>query len=623
MVATERLYAPNARTRVKAPRIRAEGTDVGPGGRRRDVRRLLTVFVATIAVLTLPLPGHAAMLDGPRLLRPAPHKSQSYPDFRWKAIRGTTEYQLQLAQDRSFAQIVTTVKTSARQYIPSTTLPAAAYWWRVRAVAPVRSRWSPPREMTRRWRVPDTATGNKEAARPEGVTAEDFSSEPGIQAPVNALKISWEPVTDASYYVVQFDKIADADEDVLVTPDYAFVAEAECLTPHTILTPNAERVELPEQGVRLITDPESADCTITPGIWQFRVRAVDQRMDGQGDLYSLWSDEARSANQSAPGAAQITVGGPLAGNAERSPASLTAPANGTTFVDSPVLEWEPKQDPDYPGEPAPFYKVVLALDHDFTTEVGHYHTSNTRLIPLERIPEDNAERAYYWYAVPCTKERVCISSNQVVNREGKFRSFKKISAKPVIHKARSEVRPWTMFSWTHVARTVSTLNRQMGRRADSVGGVKGYEFQVRLPRQGWPETGVKVDVPEYLPTDLGFGVRYQWRIRFVDGSDQPRPWSDRRWAHTPAAAPANPIALRARRHNGRVELNWQRPSSAYFPVESYSVFYSLNGKRWKALSTVVNTRAVYRISARTRYFFMVTANSRGGSSRPSRVVLPR
>jgi hypothetical protein len=548
----------------------------------------------------------------------------SHPDLRWTAVSGAAEYTVELAQDRRFANKPVTWITSATRYIPQSTLPASAYWWRVRVSKPFVSQWSSKRHFNRRWLVPDAATGRQEVARPDNVTIEDFSSTPGMQAPINALQIRWEPVAEAAYYVVQFDFVKDAGPDLL--PPYNAQenfepADAVCVTPHTVLTPNISRADLPEQGVSLIADPRSQVCSVSrQGLWAVRVRAVDVTTAGT-EIFSLWSDEARSPNQAAPGATQFLLAKRLPEDSTRTPAVLTAPANGSTFTDAPVLAWNPKaiggpssQSPD-PNNPT--YKVVIALDADFTTEVGHFWTTNTRFVPTERFPEDNARQAYYWYVVPCDENGYCVSANQVVNRPSVYRTFVKLSPRPQTRRADRVSGPFTMFGWVSAARTA----RKLSQASDSIAGTDFYEFQKRLPGRPWSDETSLSDVPSYLPSDLLFNSRYHWRVRVVDGSGQPRPWSAARWVRTPAAAPASPPRLRAQRRNGRVTLTWGTPASRYFPVDSYSIFYSLNGKRWKPLGNTGGRRAAYRVQNKTRYWFMVTANSRGGASMPSRVVV--
>jgi hypothetical protein len=66
------------------------------------------------------------------------------PGFTWGTIPGATEYELVLAKDASFSQVVAgtpvKVKSTAWQS-PSELDYGTTYFWRVRAIAPVASDW--------------------------------------------------------------------------------------------------------------------------------------------------------------------------------------------------------------------------------------------------------------------------------------------------------------------------------------------------------------------------------------------------------------------------------------------------------------------------------------------------
>lgn len=602
------------------------------------LRVAAAVLAPVVALTVASAPTQAAKEPpGPVMVGPRDHAKVQYPNLRWRPVSGASLYEVQIAQDRRFADIVETIKTGATQFIDTEQWPAASYWWRVRALAEpptpwLKTRWSKTREFTQRWMVPDAHSGARELARPDKVTVEDFLPDPGVQAPINAIQISWEPVANASYYVVELDPAYDMDPDLV--PSYSPEDSVVCLTPHTVLTPNIESVTLPQTGptsqggpgLSLIDDVGDYGCQIESGNYWVRVRAVDLTSAGTQN-YSLWSDEARRATETPPGPQFFTVNGdPMKGTSGREPARLLAPADGTVFLDAPVMAWEPV---DW----ATSYKVVIAADRNFTTEVGQYSTTNTRFIPLERIPEDNSERAYFWYVVPCQGDDAmdaCVSSNKVVHRTGAYRSFKKLS--PLTRTDRAKrFGPWTRVGWAPFSRTAMKVNKNLRRSYDSIGGIDGYEVQLRNVGGDWPETGVLTDLPVYMQSEteaapgprLSFGQRYEWRVRIVDGSGQARPWSATRSFRLRVAEPGQPKHLRAVRQGKRVTLTWEAPKPRYFPVEGYQVFYSRNGKRWKPLNTVDRLRAAYRVSTKQKYWFMVNAVSRGGEGRPAKVFVPR
>ena len=122
------------------------------------------------------------------------------------------------------------------------------------------------------------------------------------------------------------------------------------------------------------------------------------------------------------------VQGKVVGTDAQLPATLTGPSDGKMFVDAPLLKWNAVNWADS-------YKVVLSVDRDFTTEVGHYYTTNTRLIPLERIPEDNA-RSYFWYVVPCRfvdSGGLTAASLTAASPDAFPRTGSSIALEPIVH----------------------------------------------------------------------------------------------------------------------------------------------------------------------------------------------
>ena len=266
-------------------------------------------------------------------------------------------YRLEVAYDHNFTDIAHSIDTPATRFIDTVAWPAASYWWRVKVIAPFDGSYSNVRSFTRRWMGPD-GSGNRQIARPDAVKVEDFSADPGIQVPGNALKISWEPVAEASHYEVQFDGNSDK----------------VCTTPHSVLTPYLSGSLGSQTGSKC--NPE-----LGAGLHWIRVRAVDETVgDGKGKIYSLWSDEARTVDSAVPEPVVFTIGPDLSGPDAQQPAVLTSPRNGKVFLDVPTFEWEPVSW-------ATEYELVLARDQDFTNVIGTFRTKNTRLVPLQRLPE--------------------------------------------------------------------------------------------------------------------------------------------------------------------------------------------------------------------------------------------
>lgn len=538
-----------------------------------------------------------AGLPAPRPELPRSEEVLNEPEFLWSAVRGAPGYRLEVATDHKFTNIAFKINTVANRYLPTTTWPAGSYWWRVKVTGPNDSRYSPVRSFTRRWVGPDgNGSAGQEVARPDGVTVEDFSSDAGLQAPKNALKVSWEPVPGAAYYEVQFDGSTDAT----------------CTTPHTLLTPYISGELAGAKG-------QGCDPKLELGQHWVRVRAVDETVEGQ-KYYSLWSDQARATSGAIPSPVVFTLGPNLIGSAETQPAEPTSPANGTVFMDVPTLEWKPVSWAEQ-------YEVVIAYDQDFTNIVGRFRTANTRLAPLQRLPENTAIRSFYWFALPCAKTDEsgsvkCLNENTAVNRPGKYRSFKKQS---VLVEPTGVVRrgtPWVELHWQAYSTTMATFARKAGDPRTSQGGMSWYEVQLRPVGARWSQgTTITTDLAGYLPTDLRFGGRFEWRVRAVDESGMGRPWSETESVRTPSATAGRPKNLRATRSGKKVTLRWGPSKSRFFPVDSYTVYWSTNAKRWQPLTQVRSTRAAFSVAKKSRYWFMVSANNYAGEGTPARILV--
>jgi len=119
------------------------------------------------------------------------------PVFRWGWREGAKEYQLQVAVDSTFANVLDDVKTQATSYTPTKAYPAdTVLYWRVR-VTDVKNRgltWSPTGTFRRRLPIPRHADGN-----PTGG--------PTIPA------LGWLPVQGAQSYSIHADQADGTTRD--------------------------------------------------------------------------------------------------------------------------------------------------------------------------------------------------------------------------------------------------------------------------------------------------------------------------------------------------------------------------------------------------------------------------
>lgn len=552
----------------------------------------MAIVMSVFLVAPSTTPAQAA-IPTPRPSLPAADEIVQQPEFQWTPVGQATSYRLQLALDHRFAAIWRTVTTTANRYVPTDALPAGSYWWRVRAEGAngTRSTYTTARAFTRRWTVSDGSGARaKEVARPDNVGIEDFDAgTAGVQAPTNAMKIWWEPVADASHYEVQFD------------------GDQVCVTSHTVLTPNTGTNEAEQsQGGEQTCEFDTTEL----GIHWIRVRAVDLTT-GDQPLYSIWSDQARTPEETPPAPATFTLTPAWTGATAAEPAVQTNPPNDHLTVDSPVLEWNP-------STLASAYRVVVARDRDFTNVVGDWKSTNTRLIPTGFLWDHTAMRSYYWMVLPCLEfddGQKCLNENQAVNRKGKFRSFRKQSLEISPKRTTRDDTPWTTFRW-------ESLSHSVGMKSSptrSVPSLKWYEVQYRPHGSKSWSTGVTgtTDITAWMSESLPFGAHVLWRVRVVDGTGEAHAWSEVVSTTTPVAVPGAPADLRVQRSGTRLKVHWNPPTARYFPVTGYTLWYSANGRRWKPLGSTGGTTMQLRMGSQKKFVLRVNARNAAGEGRPS------
>ena len=185
----------------------------------------------------------------------------------WAPVRGAAFYQLDLSPDQNFnAPIYDDAKVVGNTFTPKETLPAGAYYWRVRPMStssvPQPGKWSDidtgaAWTFTKAW--PASAPTSP---RPTG-TEDNRFDQVRLLAPENAdfgldqPEFSWSPQRNASHYELQIGSDSNFSPSTFLS----------CLTNHTRLTP-FKKV--------LGTSTSCSTTYISPGVVRYwRVRAVD------------------------------------------------------------------------------------------------------------------------------------------------------------------------------------------------------------------------------------------------------------------------------------------------------------------------------------------------------------
>lgn len=498
--------------------------------RQRSGRIKFPVAVAAVSLCAWVAPAQAAPLPAPTSLAgPVAGAVVDDPEFAWATVAGAQTYELQLSDNTAFFNPVSVV-TAATRFKPVTTLRQDGYHWRVRAIKAdgEAGAWSSPAAFRREWldRAPagdGDGADQMLAARPRLKFEDSDAATAGVQLPKDQLTVSWSPVRRATYYILDF-----STEPGFPAAGESSMVRRSCRTPHTTWTPSLAGRYSGTSGfdpcafAGTPTSPASTRFLVEGQTYYVRVRAVDESPDGTL-ITSSWSDAARPGPAaSGPVPTSFTVGPSIAPpTAADDPAVQTPAVSGGDF---PVLSWRPVTG-------AVAYLVALAKDSSFNTTVvagdndlgtdRFFVTTNTAFIANQMLLDNTVGEPYHWYVLPCTRwnavaddKNVCTGPTEAVNVPGRFSTFSKLS-KPVGGISDTiDAEGTVVLSWADYLTT-----------APDGGGMKLYELEVR-DAAGTVVDTVKTDNTAYIPLGKTYPAGdYTWRVRAVDQSGAPLPWS--------------------------------------------------------------------------------------------------
>lgn len=278
--------------------------------------------------------------------------------LNWNPIPGAKTYDLQVATDPEFGDVVHTIRdVTGTSYSPPRTLNNDEYYWQVRGrdVAGNASDWSlsPRWRFERAWRDlprPSHPASSADVSSPDANDADE-----GISVG-NPFYYEWDPVPLASMYKIElaydalFNQVADT-----------------CYTRNTTFTP----------PVRPQVQADS--CMPTPEVsYWWRVTALDQFKDTSWRVRPTSPDGFPQTDQIAFYDAKFTY--------QPRRVTLTAPQPGER-LSLPVLEWEPLA-----GASAYDVTITPASGGQPITET----TRTTSFTPVIKL----APATYRWDVVP-------------------------------------------------------------------------------------------------------------------------------------------------------------------------------------------------------------------------------
>ena len=388
-----------------------------------------------------------------------------------------------------------------------------------------------------------------------------------------------------------------------------------------------------------------------------RVRAVDYSAAADypftsppAEIKGMWSDHRREPSETPPEPLEIVPSNPVGAGADNVPAlPLTDELSSTDF---PLLRWEP-----VPAAKA--YRLVIALDRDFTDIVATYQTRQATFIPERTFDDNGANRSYYWYALPCdvvsdlvqcrVADRLAINDDTYVARFAKHSAAVKNPSATLTDSDHQVLLQWG--------------DGLTAAAPDNPGGVSAYQVQWTGGDDWISAASVQTDNLA-LTTTLAApmtGGTYRWRVRPLDGDGigltwargpdftlaaapkptaspsptgssgpppgqvTPNPTPSLTYDQNPGGAggvgnvapgqPGKPTVTRVA--NKALKVRW-RASQAYTdPVTSYVVMRSTDGSRFTQVARTSARHVRLRAQRKVKYWFYVVAVSAAGRSAQS------
>ncbi len=141
--------------------------------------------------------------------------------LRWQSVPGATSYDVQLATDADFNDVVIETNTVARLFSTQELNPSEQYFWRVRAITATEiGPWASARSFTT---ITPTSVATPELTDPDEAAADQPLS----------VELQWQTVGIAISYDVQLATDANFDDVVIETNTGATLFTAEGLLPST------------------------------------------------------------------------------------------------------------------------------------------------------------------------------------------------------------------------------------------------------------------------------------------------------------------------------------------------------------------------------------------------------
>ena len=420
---------------------------------------------------------------------PADGSSVTIPTLRWSPRSGAATYLIKIWADSSGSQ-VTSVETATTSYTPTIALNPGTYRWDVVPVS------EDGREGT--WLLPTSQPEfTVELADPPTASAPTLIS-PLSGTFARSPLLSWQPVVDASRYIVRVRP--KGGTAWFTVGSYAYSQGSDATTSF-----------------------------LSPGTYEWYVEAMQNAaslgVSGTGE-YTIADPAAVIGRVNA-----LTMAGL---NAAETCTGLEC----TDLRQTPVLSWDPSPNVGY-------YRLWVARNANLSnmvpaselgTGTNPFSVHSTAWTPTTMLAESTAGSAYYWAVQPCYANGKCAPNPVPVN------SFNKASnpvddLSPGVVTVNGqpsgtvpEVSDDVTLRWRDYLETNDTAaqgSSELATRATQ----SGREYQVQVSTDTTFSVNTILDdehVDQHSVTS--FDTTYPegniyWRVRAIDSSGNPLPWS--------------------------------------------------------------------------------------------------
>ncbi len=468
--------------------------------------------------------------DRPNPLSPTNGATVQVPTLTWSPVAGAATYRVKVINN--VGTQVATVDTAATSWTPTTTrLTSGTYRWDVVAIS------------NQGWVGSSLLSG-----QPSFVVADldpGTATRPDVLTPMSGTfarvpKMTWTSVADASSYKIWIRQVGSSAWDVL-SPTYPYPAGTDHTTAH-----------------------------LAPGSYEWQVRATVPTGETSSQTFGRF--DIASPDTVTGQVNALTMRGANAGQ-------TCTGFECTDLRQTPVLKWDPEPNTG-------FYKIWVSRNASLSnlvpatqlgTNTNPFTTSGTAWSPTKALEDSTAGEAYYWAVQPCSAGGKCAANPTPLN------SFNKASNRvesvgpgvevingvpqgPVPVKSDDVTLEWQDYLETNTQ--ASQGSSQLATKAAQA--AREYEVQISSDDTfaNLLDSQV-VDQRRYtsFSTTYPEGNVY-WRVRAVDGSGNPLPWSRTRGFNKQSPVPS-PSATSSTQ-GSTPTLSWAPlPFAAAYEIEVY------------------------------------------------------